>query len=114
MLFSIEAVAYEYLKHHGSKWATVTRDRIETNPTLDLLASEIMQPRSVRHRPALSDAELPEFMQKLNPYGGEPVVVAALKMLLLTATRSGELSDTVGNAKTLPEISSRSYCLIDL
>ena len=70
MLFSIEAVAYEYLKHHGSKWATVTRDRIETNPTLDLLASEIMQPRSVRHRPVLSDAELPEFMQKLNPYGG--------------------------------------------
>ena len=149
---TLEAVAYEYLKHHGSKWATVTRDRIEsnlrrdifpalgnrpiadirprelkeaiqriesrgvgdqaarvlqrvkaiyrwavvhdrieTNPMLDLLASEIMQPRSVKHRPALSDAELPEFMQRLNLYGGQPVVVAALKMLLLTATRSGEL-----------------------
>jgi integrase len=149
---TLEAVAYEYLNHQSTKWAAVTReriesnlkrdifsslgsrpisdikprelkeaikriesrgvgdqaarvlqrvkaiyrwavlhDRIEVNPMLDLLASEIMQPRTVQHRPALSDSELPEFMQRLDLYGGEPVVVAALKMLMLTATRSGEL-----------------------
>lgn len=72
------------------RWA-VTHERIESNPMLDLVGGEILKPREVTHRPALSDRELPEFLGKLAAYEGDPATVRALRLLMLTATRPGEV-----------------------
>ena len=68
----------------------VTHERIEANPMLDLVPSEILKPRYVTHRPALADKDLPEFLAKLATYEGDPHTVNALRLLMLTATRPGE------------------------
>ena len=72
------------------RWA-VTHERIDANPMLDLLPSEILKPREVQHRAALADRELPEFLRKLAAYDGDPTTVQALRLLMLTATRPGEV-----------------------
>jgi integrase len=72
------------------RWA-VTHERIESNPMLDLVPSEILRPRQVNHRAALSDRDLPEFLGKLASYEGDPHTVNALRLLMLTATRPGEV-----------------------
>lgn len=71
------------------RWAVI-HERIETNPMLDLVPSEILKPRDVHHRAALSEKELPEFLTKLASYKGNPFTVHALRLLILTATRPGE------------------------
>lgn len=71
------------------RWAVI-HERIETNPMLDLVPSEILQPRQVKHRAAMSDKELPEFLAKLAAYDGDPHTLHALRLLILTATRPGE------------------------
>ncbi len=53
------------------RWA-VTHERIEANPMLDLVPSEILKPRAVQHRAAMDDKELPAFLPKLAAYDGEP------------------------------------------
>jgi integrase len=72
------------------RWA-VTHERIESNPMIDLVPSEILKPRDVTHRPAMSDGELPAFLVKLDAYDGDPHTVRALRLLMLTATRPGEV-----------------------
>lgn len=71
------------------RWA-VTHERIETNPMIDLVPSEIFKPRHVTHRAAMSDKELPVFLAKLADYDGDPNTTHALRLLILTATRPGE------------------------
>jgi integrase len=71
------------------RWAVV-HERLATNPMLDLVPSEILKPRDVKHRAALPIKELPEFLHKLDAYEGDPTTVQALHLLLLTATRPGE------------------------
>jgi integrase len=71
------------------RWAVI-HERIDSNPMLDLVPSEILQPRKVKHRPAMSDKELPDFLVKLAAYDGDPHTLHALRLLILTATRPGE------------------------
>lgn len=72
------------------RWA-VTHERIETNPMLDLVPSEILKPREVQHRAAMADRDLPDFLRKLDGYEGDLQTVQALRLVLLTATRPGEV-----------------------
>lgn len=72
------------------RWA-VTHERVDANPMVDLVPSEILKPRDVTHRPAMSDAELPGFLAKLDDYQGDAHTVRALRLLMLTATRPGEV-----------------------
>jgi integrase len=72
------------------RWAVV-HERIESNPMLDLVPSEILKPRQVNHRAALSDRDLPGFLSKLDAYDGDPHTVNAMRLLMLTATRPGEV-----------------------
>ena len=72
------------------RWA-VTHERIESNPMLDLVLSEILKPREVNHRAAMPDRELPDFLRKLAAYEGDPHTVYGLRLLMLTATRPGEV-----------------------
>lgn len=69
----------------------VTHERIDSNPMLDLVPGEILKPRRVTHRPALAERELPEFMAKLANYQGDPHTLHALRLLMLTAVRPGEV-----------------------
>lgn len=69
----------------------VTHERIDTNPMLDLVPGEILKPRRVKHRPALAERDLPEFMAKLAAYQGDPHTLHALRLLMLTAVRPGEV-----------------------
>jgi integrase len=71
------------------RWAMI-HERIDANPMLDLVPSEILKPREVQHRAAMADKELPEFLAKLAAYDGDPHTVQALRLLILTATRPGE------------------------
>lgn len=71
------------------RWA-VTHERIESNPMLDLVPSEILKPREVQHRAAMTDKELPAFLPKLAAYEGDFTTAQALRLLILTATRPGE------------------------
>lgn len=72
------------------RWAVIHR-KIEGNPMLDLVQSEILKPREVKHRAALADKELPAFLAKLDAYDGDPHTVNALRLLMLTAARPGEV-----------------------
>ena len=69
----------------------VVHDIIDTNPTLDLKPAELLQPRRTTHRAALPEAELPGFLANLDAYDGDPATAAALRLLMLTAVRPGEL-----------------------
>lgn len=72
------------------RWAVV-HHRITSNPMLDLMPAEILQPRKVQHRAALADKDLPAFLAALEAYEGDPHTVLALRLLMLTATRPGEV-----------------------
>jgi integrase len=72
------------------RWAVV-HERLAHNPMLDLVPGEILKPREVTHRAALSDRDLPEFLSKFKAYGGDPVTIAALQLVMLTAARPGEV-----------------------
>jgi integrase len=72
------------------RWAVI-HGRIETSPMDSLMPGEILKPREVKHRPALTDRELPGFLAKLDAYPGDPTTVQALRLLMLTAVRPGEV-----------------------
>ncbi|CUA97539.1 tyrosine-type recombinase/integrase [Comamonas thiooxydans] len=72
------------------RWAVIHR-RLDSNPMLDLVQSEILKPREVQHRAALDAKELPAFLAQLDAYDGDPHTVHALRLLMLTATRPGEV-----------------------
>lgn len=58
---------------------------------VDLVVAEILRPREAVHRAALPEKELPRFLKQLNQYDGDPHTVHALKLLMLTAVRPGEV-----------------------
>ncbi len=64
---------------------------IDTNPTLDVVAGEVLKPRQVKHRAALPDGELPAYVAALDAYAGDAATGDALRLLMLTAVRPGEL-----------------------
>ncbi|WEE76476.1 tyrosine-type recombinase/integrase [Comamonas testosteroni] len=72
------------------RWAVIHR-RLDSNPMLDLVQSEILKPREVQHRAALDAKELPAFLAQLDAYDGDPHTIHALRLLMLTATRPGEV-----------------------
>ena len=71
------------------RWAVI-HQRIAANPMLDLVQSEILKPRTVEHRAAMADSELPAYLAKLAVYEGDYRTAKALRLLMLTATRPGE------------------------
>ena len=69
----------------------VVHELIESNPLLDLLPSELLKPRQTKHRAAMADKDLPKFLADFDAFDGEPTTKAALRLLMLTALRPGEL-----------------------
>lgn len=66
--------------------ATALADR---NPAADLRGA--LTPGKTTHRPALPAADLPEFLAALDTYPGHRQTALALRLLLLTFVRPGEL-----------------------
>lgn len=73
-----------------SRWATVNR-LIAANPGGDIKPDDILGRREVKHRPALGQEHLSDFMQRLAAYDGDLVVAEGLRFLALTALRPGEV-----------------------
>ncbi len=69
----------------------IAHDLIATDPTYPLKPSEIFKPRKVKHRAALAERDVPQFLQRLAAYEGDPTTAAALSLLMFTAVRPGEL-----------------------
>ena len=67
----------------------VQTGRATMNPAADL--SGALKSHKVEHRAALSRADLPEFIEKLEKYEGQPLTRLALKLALLTFVRTKEL-----------------------
>ncbi len=67
----------------------VQTEKIKTNPATELTG--VLKTRKVRHQPALKAEDLPIFLTKLDEYAGDPVTIHALKFLILTFVRPGEL-----------------------
>ena len=63
--------------------------RCESNPASDL-AGQLKTPKAGNYK-ALARADLPEFLGRLDAYDGSPVTRLALRLLLLTFVRTGEL-----------------------
>lgn len=63
--------------------------RCEGNPARELAG--VIKSRKVQHRPALTFDQLPNYLERLEQVGAGPATKGALELLLLTATRSGEV-----------------------
>ena len=72
------------------RWA-LTQDRIDSNPMVDVVPTEVLKPHKVMHRLALPEREVPAFLANLAQYDGDTVTTNALRLLMLTAVRPGEL-----------------------
>ena len=66
----------------------------ERNLALDLQPL-LPQGDEIKHRKALTQEEIPLFLNKLESYGGSFEVIIALKLLILTASRPGEVQKAV-------------------
>jgi len=73
----------------------VQTGRIEINPASELRG--VLKTHKVEHRPALSAKEMPDFLKKLDNYKGDAITMYALKLLVLTFVRPGEIRGAAWN-----------------
>ena len=78
----------------------VVHELIESNPMLDLRPSELLKPRQVRHRAAMTEMDLPKFLADFAAFQGDATTKAALRLLMLTALRPGERAPCAGRKWT--------------
>lgn len=67
----------------------IATGRAVRNPVPDLRGA--LKSPVVKHRSYLKEGELPPYLEKLEAYDGEPQTKLALRFLLLTFVRTGEL-----------------------
>jgi integrase len=69
----------------------VSHDLTENDPTASLKPSEFMSQQKVQHRAALAEKDVPQFLRMLAEYPGDARTSIAMRLLMLTAVRPGEL-----------------------
>ena len=67
----------------------IATGRAKHDPSRDLKGA--LKRREVRHYARLSEGDLPDFLVKLDAYDGAPITRLAIKLLILTFVRTGEL-----------------------
>ena len=67
----------------------IATSRAKSDPTRDLRGA--LKRRDVRHYNALKEADLPEFLKKLDAYDGNDMTRHAIRLLMLTFVRTNEL-----------------------
>jgi len=63
--------------------------RLESNPARDLKGA--LKPPQKKHYASLSSDDLPEFLEKLDQFNGYKTTQLAIRLLMLTFVRTGEL-----------------------
>lgn len=63
----------------------------ERNPAADIRPNDVLKPTKKTNYARLPANELPELLQKIDDYGGQPLTRLALKLMALTFVRTGEL-----------------------
>lgn len=69
----------------------VANGMAERNPVADFLPGDVLKPRIKKHFARLSESELPELLQKIDDYNGQPLTKLALQLMALTFVRTSEL-----------------------
>ncbi|WP_374258996.1 tyrosine-type recombinase/integrase [Aquabacterium sp.] len=69
----------------------VAHELTDADPTYPLKPAEILKRQTVTHRAALSERDVPAFLRDLDAYQGDSGTRSALRLLMLTAVRPGEL-----------------------
>lgn len=70
----------------------VQTGRATVNPASELTGT--LKTRKVQHRAAITRTELPDLLRAVSSYNGYPITRLALKLLILTFVRPGELRGT--------------------
>ena len=84
-------IAHRVLQIAGQVFRyAIVLGRANRDPSRDLKGALVV-PARVRHHAALTEAELPEFLDKLDRFDGHLQTQQAMKLLLLTFVRTGEL-----------------------
>ena len=63
----------------------------ERNPAADIKPSDVLKPATKTNHARLSEKELPELLQKIEQYDGQPLTRLALQLMALTFVRTSEL-----------------------
>lgn len=63
----------------------------ERNPAADIKPSDVLKPTRKANYARLDQKDLPELLQKIEEYGGQPLTRIALQLMALTFVRTGEL-----------------------
>lgn len=63
----------------------------ERNPAADIRPGDVLKPTKKTNYTRLPANELPELLQKIDDYDGQPLTKLALKLMALTFVRTGEL-----------------------
>jgi len=83
-------VASRVLQRTGAIFRyAIQTGRATYNPAADMKG--VLKTRKVEHRRAISPDELPDFFKKLDSYSGEYITKLALRLIVLTFVRTGEL-----------------------
>jgi integrase len=80
----------------------VAHEYITVNPMAEIKPGELLKARQVTHRPALALKDLPDFLARLAAYEGDPSTKNALRLLMLSAVRPGELRGALWEEFDLP------------
>lgn len=84
-------IAHRMLQTGGQVFRfAIATGRARRNPSVDLRGALKSKERT-KNLAALSETELPEFLRKLESYDGHPQTKLAMRLLLLTFVRTGEL-----------------------
>jgi integrase len=87
---SFEAVARAWLAHQAASWDPGHAERVQRTLEADVFPA--VGSRSIAHiKPRDVVREIPPFLAKLAANEGDPITTAALRLLMLTAVRPGEL-----------------------
>ena len=65
----------------------------ERNPAADIKPSDVLKPTKKTNYARLDQKELPELLQKIDGYDGQPLTKLALQLMALTFVRTSELID---------------------
>ena len=63
----------------------------ERNPAADIKPSDVLKPTIKANYARLDQKDLPELLQKIEKYDGQPLTRIALQLMVLTFVRTGEL-----------------------
>ena len=94
---SFESVARQWWNHwkhdktERHAGYTIRRLEVDVFPTIGHKPADVLKPTKKTNYARLNQKELPELLQKIDQYDGQPLTKLALQLMALTFVRAGEL-----------------------